>query len=283
LDGVITKVTGKNCYELKVNSRAIKKLFEKCNMWELVSASPKTHVARFIRGFVDAEGYVSKKRARIQVVQKDKKTLQYIQLLLTRFGVLSNLRKRTNAYHLIIDGKDIVKYANEIGMTAKDKSEYLQKWAMHCRDTFARETIPIKRQSARELLIRYGLPVQTVKSRESAYRHINMREATALIELFQAKGIKCREIEFIAQLLASDIRLAEVKGIKKMANKQVLYDIEVPENKNFIANGFLVHNSTSRLYVRKSKDDKRIARLVDSPNLPEGEAVFRVTPKGLSD
>jgi DNA repair protein RadA len=45
----------------------------------------------------------------------------------------------------------------------------------------------------------------------------------------------------------------------------------------------LAHMSTYRLYVRKSKDDKRIARLVDSPNLPEGEAVFRVTPAGLTD
>ncbi len=45
----------------------------------------------------------------------------------------------------------------------------------------------------------------------------------------------------------------------------------------------LAHTSTYRLYLRKGKDDKRIARLVDSPNLPEGEAVFRVTPKGITD
>lgn len=45
----------------------------------------------------------------------------------------------------------------------------------------------------------------------------------------------------------------------------------------------LAHMSTYRLYARKSKDDKRIARLVDSPNLPEGEAVFRVGGKGVTD
>jgi DNA repair protein RadA len=37
------------------------------------------------------------------------------------------------------------------------------------------------------------------------------------------------------------------------------------------------------LYLRKSKGDKRIARLVDSPNLPEGEAIFSVTTEGLKD
>tara|TARA_B100000401_G_scaffold410762_1_gene329091 strand:- start:107 stop:1108 length:1002 start_codon:yes stop_codon:yes gene_type:complete len=43
------------------------------------------------------------------------------------------------------------------------------------------------------------------------------------------------------------------------------------------------HASTFRLYLRKSKGGRRIARLVDSPNLPEGEAVFTVTSEGLQD
>ena len=43
------------------------------------------------------------------------------------------------------------------------------------------------------------------------------------------------------------------------------------------------HASTFRLYLRKSKGGRRIARLVDSPNLPEGEAVFTVTAEGLKD
>ncbi len=43
------------------------------------------------------------------------------------------------------------------------------------------------------------------------------------------------------------------------------------------------HTATFRVYLRKSKGDKRIARLVDSPNLPEGEAIFSVTTEGLKD
>jgi DNA repair protein RadA len=45
----------------------------------------------------------------------------------------------------------------------------------------------------------------------------------------------------------------------------------------------LGHTSTFRLYLRKSKGEKRIARLVDSPNLPDGEAVFTVTTDGVKD
>jgi DNA repair protein RadA len=43
------------------------------------------------------------------------------------------------------------------------------------------------------------------------------------------------------------------------------------------------HTATFRLYMRKSKGEKRIVRLVDSPNLPEGEAVIAVTGTGLED
>jgi len=43
------------------------------------------------------------------------------------------------------------------------------------------------------------------------------------------------------------------------------------------------HTATFRMYLRKSKGGKRIARLVDSPNLPEGEAVFLVDANGVSD
>jgi DNA repair protein RadA len=43
------------------------------------------------------------------------------------------------------------------------------------------------------------------------------------------------------------------------------------------------HASTYRLYLRKGKGGKRVARLIDSPNLPEGECVFAVDEKGVHD
>jgi DNA repair protein RadA len=45
----------------------------------------------------------------------------------------------------------------------------------------------------------------------------------------------------------------------------------------------LAHASTFRLYLRKAKGGRRIARLVDSPNLPDGECVYQVTEDGLRD
>ncbi len=48
-----------------------------------------------------------------------------------------------------------------------------------------------------------------------------------------------------------------------------------------IGGNILGHKSTFRMYLRKSKQDKRIVKLVDAPNLPDGEAVMRVQGEGL--
>ncbi len=43
------------------------------------------------------------------------------------------------------------------------------------------------------------------------------------------------------------------------------------------------HTSTFRIYLRKSKGGRRICRLIDSPHLPEGEAVVTVDERGIRD
>ncbi|WP_229110370.1 DNA repair and recombination protein RadA [Halapricum desulfuricans] len=48
-----------------------------------------------------------------------------------------------------------------------------------------------------------------------------------------------------------------------------------------IGGNILGHTSTFRMYLRKSKNNKRIVKLVDAPNLPDGEAVMRVEEGGL--
>ena len=50
-----------------------------------------------------------------------------------------------------------------------------------------------------------------------------------------------------------------------------------------IGGNILGHWATTRFYLRKSKGEKRIIRIYDSPYLPETEAVFAITPEGCVD
>ncbi|MBD3212133.1 MAG: DNA repair and recombination protein RadA [Candidatus Lokiarchaeota archaeon] len=45
----------------------------------------------------------------------------------------------------------------------------------------------------------------------------------------------------------------------------------------------IAHGSTIRIYLRKGKGEQRVAKIVDAPHLPEGEAVFSITGNGISD
>lgn len=43
------------------------------------------------------------------------------------------------------------------------------------------------------------------------------------------------------------------------------------------------HNSTFRIYLRRGKKNTRVAKLVDSPNLPDAECIFNITESGFED
>jgi DNA repair protein RadA len=81
------------------------------------------------------------------------------------------------------------------------------------------------------------------------------------------------------QMLADKFNIAIYITNQVMDNPGIMFgDPTTPIGGNVIA-----HAATTRLYLRKSKEEKRIIRLVDSPSQPEGECVIKVTPDGIKD
>ena len=81
------------------------------------------------------------------------------------------------------------------------------------------------------------------------------------------------------------MKLAEMNNIAILVTNQVMQrpDILFGDPTAPVGGEILAHASKTRLYLRKSKQDTRVAKLVDSPSLPDGEAIFRVTENGLED
>lgn len=80
-------------------------------------------------------------------------------------------------------------------------------------------------------------------------------------------------------------RLADVYNLVIYVTNQVMSrpDVLFGDPTAPIGGHIVGHQATYRVYLRKSKEDKRIAKLIDSPNLPEGETVFRVLLEGIRD
>jgi DNA repair protein RadA len=50
-----------------------------------------------------------------------------------------------------------------------------------------------------------------------------------------------------------------------------------------IGGNIVGHASTYRVYLRRGKQGSRVAKLIDSPDLPDNEAIFYVAEKGITD
>jgi len=79
--------------------------------------------------------------------------------------------------------------------------------------------------------------------------------------------------------LAEIYNLAVVVTNQAQANPNAFFG-----NPNRPAGGHvLAHACTHRVMLRKSKGGKRIARIFDSPYIPERECVFKISEKGIED
>ena len=87
------------------------------------------------------------------------------------------------------------------------------------------------------------------------------------------------------RLLHNLQRLADSHNIAVFVTNQVLANpaILFGDPTRPIGGHVLAHQATYRVYLRKSSGEKRIAKMMDSPNLPPGECVFKITPDGIRD
>lgn len=80
-------------------------------------------------------------------------------------------------------------------------------------------------------------------------------------------------------------KVAELYNVAVFVTNQVMSrpDVLFGDPTDAIGGNVVKHASKTRLYLRKSSGSKRIAKLVDSPALPDGEVAYNVTEKGIED
>ncbi len=86
-----------------------------------------------------------------------------------------------------------------------------------------------------------------------------------------------------------NMHIHKLQGLADKHNLAVYLTNQVMDNPGIlfgdpttpIGGNIMAHAATTRLYMRKSKEEKRIVRLIDSPNMPEGECVIKITRDGI--
>ena len=102
---------------------------------------------------------------------------------------------------------------------------------------------------------------------------------------YVGRGTLANRQQKLNKHLRTLMKLAEMNNIAVLVTNQVMQrpDILFGDPTAPVGGEIVAHASKTRLYLRKSKADTRVAKLVDSPSLPDGEAIFRVTENGIED
>jgi len=80
-------------------------------------------------------------------------------------------------------------------------------------------------------------------------------------------------------------KIADLHNAAVLVTNQVMArpDIMFGDPTTPIGGHIVGHHPTFRVYLRKGKGTKRIAELIDSPNMPDAECVFEVLTEGIRD
>jgi DNA repair protein RAD51 len=92
----------------------------------------------------------------------------------------------------------------------------------------------------------------------------------------------------LAKFLRSLQRIADEFGVAVIITNQVVASVDNGpfaggETKKPIGGHIIAHASTTRLSLRKGRGESRILKVIDSPMIAEGEAIFAITNDGVDD
>ncbi len=123
---------------------------------------------------------------------------------------------------------------------------------------------------------------------ESRHALLIVDSATALFRTdFSGRGELAERQQLLAQFMRQLQRLANEYGVAVVITNQV---VSSPDAAMFSGDGvkpiggnIIAHASTTRIKLRKGRGEERIARVVDSPLIPEIDATFALSHHGVCD
>jgi len=102
---------------------------------------------------------------------------------------------------------------------------------------------------------------------------------------YAGRGMLADRQQKLNKYLHNLLKLAETFNLAIYVTNQVMANPAMMFGDPTVAVGgnIVGHASTYRIYLRRGKKDSRVAKLIDSPNLPDNETVFFLTKEGIRD
>lgn len=124
---------------------------------------------------------------------------------------------------------------------------------------------------------------------ENRFALMIVDSATALYRTdFSGRGELSARQMHLAKFLRTLQRIADEFGVAVVISNQVVAQVDggamfAADAKKPIGGHIIAHASTTRLSLRKGRNESRVCKIYDSPCLPEAEAMFAISTEGIDD
>src|SRR6202789_4334073 len=216
---------------------------------QIIFTAPEPAVRLFLQALFSGDGsiYHSDRGVFLEYYSKSRRLIEDVHHLLLRFGIFSLIREKTTAIGSrackiqITDKDQILRFVQRIGFSpgsAKQRlleEEVLPMIAAQPRVKSNFDTLPSEAWAVAGMAARVG-----GLSLNALDIHPNLRQSMP-ISAASRVALMTGDL-YVAPLVDGPV-WDEVEGIEPVGSEEV-YDITVPTLHNFVANDFIVHNST---------------------------------------
>jgi intein/homing endonuclease len=216
--------------------------------------APQNIQTAFLSGLFDTDGSVNKNRLKVVITQNNFEIIQEIRMLLLNMGIISryDLRKTSwqrgkgTTHRLNIDSIQAKKFYNLIGFRLKRKNDLLKHHIDRAESMKSRQYntnydyIPLQREKFKKIIkesenLKYKPMSVYLKTK-------NPSKLTVRNFLDSHSDVKhLEEWQYLDNLMKESIVWLPVEEI--IESESECWDLNVEDKHNFIANGFINHNS----------------------------------------
>lgn len=208
--------------------------------------------SNFIAGLFDGDGHISK-RGRILLTNNSKKLLLEVQGMLLEFGIISYIRKEKKSYRLIIVGTSINKFKKLISFRLTRKQNVLDRFSPTIKTNL--DFIPHKEEIfdlIKSDLTQDGFYVKNkglnpadFKRFPNHIKYLSYENLSDIIQLYKFNNHSLNKR--IVKIFETYYYYDEITSIEPIGKEQ-MYDLEIEDIHQYVANGFIVHNSQGSTY-----------------------------------
>lgn len=275
VEPTVRKIDG--LYRVSLGKSTLERFFEeslgledsKYSLVDTLLTWPEEHKTAFLRGFFSGDGHINKNKREIGLTTSNRATAEKISMMLLEIGIISSIGQKNvneDVYHRIrINGNTkLRKWQEKIGFVMDYKNKDLNTALEQNKQYEHTKLVPNQGAVLKQVRKSAGLTQEQIAGKLGvgntmvSHYETGSRVDKKKLNIYSQFADDKEAEEFLERLANGDVSWVKIRNIKKRETEEKVYDLTVPESHNFIANGLVVHNTTTAAKLASQLKDQGV-------------------------